>query len=125
MASALAYLERSNYVHRDIACRSFYLFEYDDKVVVKLADFTVINSENKSDFFEKHGTLYPIRWMPPESLHYGIYTIKTNVWAFGVTCWEIMTYGSQPYKGKDIYDVIYFVRNGKRLDCPEICSKSL
>ena len=43
----------------------------------------------------------PFRWLPPECLNTGSepprYSEKTDVYSFGVTIWEIMTFGEKPY----------------------------
>ena len=33
----------------------------------------------------------------PESLEKGRYSEKSDVWAFGVLCWELLTCGAIPY----------------------------
>lgn len=47
----------------------------------------------------KGNALLPVRWMPPESILYGKFTMETDVWAFGILLWEIFTFGQQPYYG--------------------------
>ena len=37
------------------------------------------------------------RWMAPEVLRGGDFTLKSDVWAFGITCWEILTLAATPY----------------------------
>ena len=39
----------------------------------------------------------PIRWMAPKSIVDGKYTVKSDVWAFGVVIWELFSGGATPY----------------------------
>jgi len=53
--------------------------------------------------------------MSPESLIDGVFTTHSDVWAFGVLLWEIMSLGQQPYPGRNNQEVMSFVRTGGRL----------
>lgn len=45
-------------------------------------------------------TKAPIRWLAPETLKDIIYTPKTDVFSYGVLCWEIFTDAkTEPYAG--------------------------
>lgn len=64
-------------------------------------------------------------WMAPESLVDGVFTCQSDVWAFGVLIWEIMTFGQQPYPARTNLEVLHYVRNGGRLGRPNNCPDEL
>lgn len=45
------------------------------------------------------GAKFPIKWTAPEAINYGSFTIKSDMWSFGVLIYEIVTYGKIPYTG--------------------------
>jgi proto-oncogene tyrosine-protein kinase ROS len=44
--------------------------------------------------------MLPLRWLSPEVITQGLFTSKSDVWAYGVLLWEIITLGEQPYANK-------------------------
>eukprot|EP00118_Oscarella_pearsei_P020600 m.224622 g.224622 ORF g.224622 m.224622 type:complete len:119 (+) comp39997_c0_seq4:3335-3691(+) len=80
-----------------------------------------------SDYYRIGGkALLPVRWMPPESIVYGKFTLKSDVWSFGILMWEVCTLGKQPYYGKSNEEVVKLVVDGNQLDEPDgLCSASL
>ena len=51
-----------------------------------------------------------------------IYTLFTIIqWAFGVTCWEIFTFGQQPYPSIGAYEIKDYIKDGGVLDKPFLC----
>ena len=45
----------------------------------------------------------PVRWMSPESLRDSVFSISSDVWAYGVVLWEMVTLAEQPYQGKFVF----------------------
>ena len=68
----------------------------------------------------------PTRWMAPEAIKKRRFSEQTDVWAFGVLCWEVATNVDVPYfeKSNDD-DVSAYVLQGGRLPRPDDCSDAL
>ena len=76
-------------LHRDLAVRNVFLGE---KNSVKLGDFGQARYLQDGEEFWKLDRVsrLPIRYMPPESLSGKKFYLKSDVWAFGVTMWELL-----------------------------------
>ncbi|XP_054728976.1 protein sevenless [Anastrepha obliqua] len=122
-----SYLEDMHFVHRDLACRNCLVSSYDtSKRIVKIGDFGLACDIYKSDYYSKESEgLLPVRWMAPESLSDGVFTTQSDVWAFAVLCWEIFTFGQQPYAGRNNYEALNYVKDGGRLEKPKNCPDKL
>ncbi|XP_042685382.1 muscle, skeletal receptor tyrosine-protein kinase isoform X5 [Centrocercus urophasianus] len=123
VAAGMAYLSERKFVHRDLATRNCLVGE---NMVVKIADFGLSRNMYSADYYKANeNDAIPIRWMPPESIFYNRYTTESDVWAYGVVLWEIFSYGMQPYYGMAHEEVIYYVRDGNILSCPDNCPLEL
>ncbi|KAM8827419.1 muscle, skeletal receptor tyrosine-protein kinase [Spinachia spinachia] len=123
IAAGMAYLSERKFVHRDLATRNCLVGE---DMVVKIADFGLSRNIYSADYYKANeNDAIPIRWMPPESIFYNRYTTESDVWAYGVVLWEIFSNGIQPYYGMGHEEVIYYVRDGHILACPENCPLEL
>lgn len=63
--------------------------------------------------------------MAPESLYDNIFSVKSDIWSFGILMWEIVTLGSTPYPGMAAAEVMKKVRDNYRLDKPDHCRREL
>ncbi|VDM62580.1 unnamed protein product [Angiostrongylus costaricensis] len=125
IVKALAFLESKQYVHRDVAARNILLTR--NEKVVKLCDFGLMRAlkENERTYIMHSQNRVPFSWCPPEALRYRRFSHASDVWAFGVTLWEIFSYGEDPWIGCRAIDVLRRLEAGERLEKPRTCSKQI
>ncbi|XP_030004981.1 tyrosine-protein kinase ABL1 isoform X3 [Sphaeramia orbicularis] len=122
ISSAMEYLEKKNFIHRDLAARNCLVGENH---LVKVADFGLSRLMTGDTYTAHAGAKFPIKWTAPESLAYNKFSIKSDVWAFGVLLWEIATYGMSPYPGIDLSQVYELLEKDYRMDRPEGCPEKV
>ncbi|XP_049307657.1 pneumococcal serine-rich repeat protein isoform X1 [Bactrocera dorsalis] len=122
IAAGMAYLEQQNYIHRDLAARNVLV---GDNNVVKIADFGLARLIKEDEYEARVGARFPIKWTAPEAANYSKFSIKSDVWSFGILLTELVTYGRIPYPGMTNAEVLTQVEHGYRMPSPPNCEPRL
>nr|XP_056714137.1 receptor-type tyrosine-protein kinase FLT3 [Euleptes europaea] len=117
VAKGMEFLESKSCVHRDLAARNILVTHGK---VAKICDFGLARDiVYDSNYVVRGNARLPVKWMSPESLFEGIYTIKSDVWSYGILLWEIFSLGVNPYPGMQVDANFYkLIKSGFKMDCP-------
>ena len=119
-------IARERKVHCDLAAHNVLVFAYDpsvaSKTVVKVSDFGLsVELEPEASSYYHSGTL-PLIYMPPEVIQSLRFSEKSDVWAWGVLCYEVLSNGNVPYAPRyNANDIAVQVCEELRLPCPRGC----
>uniref|UniRef100_A0A7E4W756 non-specific protein-tyrosine kinase n=1 Tax=Panagrellus redivivus TaxID=6233 RepID=A0A7E4W756_PANRE len=122
IACGMSHLEDIHCVHRDLATRNCLI---SVRGVVKIGDFGLTRQERElqSEKTRFNEFKAPVRWMAPECLNRNpVFSNKSDVWAFGMTIYEIFSDGLRPYDDDSEMKVIAKkIRAGITPELPPHC----
>ncbi|KAF8366289.1 hypothetical protein PRIPAC_84118 [Pristionchus pacificus] len=122
IACGLEYLSTRGYVHRDIAARNVLVDQND---AAKIGDFGLCRKlENEDGLYLTRGGRLPLKWMAPEALRNFEMSTASDVWAYGVFLFEIVTLGGSPYAGWTHSEVLPRLEAGERMARPDCCPET-
>ncbi|TKS76063.1 Tyrosine-protein kinase [Collichthys lucidus] len=121
IAEGMAYIEKKNYIHRDVRAANILV---NETLHCKIADFGLARII-ESEYTAQEGAKFPIKWTAPEAINFGTFTIKSDVWSFGILLTEIVTYGRIPYPGMTNPEVIRSLDRSYRMPRPDGCPEEL
>ncbi|XP_077592504.1 receptor-type tyrosine-protein kinase FLT3-like [Stigmatopora nigra] len=124
VAEGMNFLSAKNCIHRDLAARNVLVTKGR---LAKIGDFGLARDvDNDSNYVVRGNARLPVKWMAPESIFHGTYTVKSDVWAYGILLWEIFSLGVTPYPGVKVDQGFYtMIQNGFKMDCPYYADESV
>ena len=112
VVSGMTYLEEQHYTHRNLAARTILIGEAN---VAKI-ELPVQRNE---------ATYLPNKWTAPEAALHNKFSIKSDVWSFGIFLFELVTHGRVPYPGMTDGEVLSKVEGGYCMPPPPGCPDTL
>ena len=93
---------------------------------VKLSDVGLSRTLASSDYYRKTSAMkVPLKWLAPESALERVYSTASDVWSYGVLCWEVFSFGDTPYPGLKTSEIVLALQRGYRMSKPARCPESL
>lgn len=125
IAAAMQYLHQNNVLHGDLTCGNVLLVgvrhdsPHDKRSFsAKIADFGLSRVAATEQM--KTETCGTLSYMPPELVKDQLLTKATDVFSFGVLCYE-MAAAQRAWAGRSSVQIMYARSQGERLPLPQAC----
>ncbi|XP_059358387.1 tyrosine-protein kinase JAK1-like [Carassius carassius] len=134
ICQGMEYLGSQNYIHRDLAARNILV---ENEALVKIGDFGLTKSikDDKEYYKVTEEQDSPVYWYAPECLINRKFYKASDVWSFGVTLYEIMTYCDRDNSPPQVFlktigrshgqmtmaRLVEALEKGWRMPCPDSC----
>uniref|UniRef100_A0A0X3PTF0 Tyrosine-protein kinase SYK n=1 Tax=Schistocephalus solidus TaxID=70667 RepID=A0A0X3PTF0_SCHSO len=124
VAQGMAYLESCKFVHRDLAARNVLLVT---QRFAKISDFGMSKALNFGNDYYRAASAgkWPLKWYAPECIYYFRFDSKSDVWSYGITLWEVFSFGERPYKDMKGAQILSMLDQGLRLSRPARCPEAV
>ncbi|XP_036799728.1 receptor-type tyrosine-protein kinase FLT3 [Oncorhynchus mykiss] len=124
VAKGMDFLSSKHCIHRDLAARNVLVSQGG---LVKIGDFGLARDiHNDSNYVVRGNVRLPVKWMAPESIFQGMYTMQSDVWAYGILLWEVFSLGLTPYPGIKVDNNFYvMIERGFKMEQPYYASESV
>jgi serine/threonine protein kinase len=124
VARGIEYLHSQPCVHRFLCGKNIFL---NDRNVPKIANFRYAKFlSGESSVLKLPVEDLHTRWSPPEVLESGLFSLKSDIWSFGILVTEIITNGRLPYSDvqcraqlkRMVVSEHYRIPRARLIDCP-------
>ncbi|KAK7084584.1 Tyrosine-protein kinase jak2 [Halocaridina rubra] len=125
IAEGMDYLEECRIIHRDLAARNILV---KDEHSVKVSDFGLAQEPNEGNYYIlRTQRSLPFAWYALECIESYKFSHKSDVWSYGVTCWEMFTRGLDPIDNlpTDPEELKRRLKNGYRLTAKSQCEPNI
>nr|XP_006817638.1 PREDICTED: tyrosine kinase receptor Cad96Ca-like [Saccoglossus kowalevskii] len=123
IANGMEHLSKLKIIHRYLTTEHILLNSHRQ---CKISNFSYASDViDDLRFFEKTQNNYPYQWMSAETLLNRRFTLKSDIWSFGVVMWEIVNLGAVPYQRASEQEVTSMVREGNRMPKPANCGNHM
>ncbi|XP_061420144.1 mast/stem cell growth factor receptor Kit-like [Lethenteron reissneri] len=124
VAGGMAFLSSKKCLHRDVAARNVLLAE---GFLAKICDFGLARDVTRDpNYIQRGNARLPVKWMAPESVFDCVFSLKSDVWSYGVLVWEVYSYGESPYPHLEVDDTFFrLLQDGYRMEVPKACPPAM
>jgi discoidin domain receptor family protein 2 len=136
IASGMKYLSSHQIIHRDLAARNCFISTTNHRI--HITDIAMAKPEYANDYARlgRLQTRIALRWAAWESIFLNQFSLKSDVWSFGITLYELFTYARErPYHAltnEQLVQQFASLSQGQLpisslvyLPKPELCSKEI